>query len=124
MCVLGRVSDLTAGCSGRSKARVLVALGWGGCGYSEEPGAGVSGYSCCILGCPEWNGCVILMYTVVTSRLWGCYLSEPRAAVEIHGIGLSLTELCRVCEPCLNVLLGFGGLTGDHPRIHTQFAFC
>ena len=38
------------------------------------------------------------MYTVVTSRVCSCYLSEPGAGVERHEIGLRLTELFWLCE--------------------------
>lgn len=46
---------------------------------SLEPGAWVI---LLILGLLEWNGCAVLMYSVVMSRVCGCYLSEPGASVE------------------------------------------
>lgn len=40
-------------------------------GSSENRAKARFGYSCCIPRSLEWNGCVILRYTVVTSRIWG-----------------------------------------------------
>lgn len=45
-------------------------------------------------------------------------LTEPaQAGVEKAGPCLRLIELW-VCGHSLNVLAGFGGLTGNHPHIH------
>lgn len=88
---------------------------------SLEPGAWVI---LLILGLLEWNGCAVLMYSMVMSRVCGCYLSEPGASVERHEIGLRLTEPSWLCEHPLNTLVGSGGLTGNSPRIHMQFSFC
>jgi len=109
MCA-GQVSDVTTGCSGCSRACILVDGG-----YSWGP-RGEWGWSQGV-----W---VFLLYTGVPGMEWiynleahcgdvkGLRLLSERAqaGVEIHGIDLSLIELSWVCEHYLNVLTGFGGL--------------
>ena len=109
MCT-GQASDVTTGCSGCSRACILVDQGdsWGS---PEERGwsQGIYVFLLCTGGPGmEW----IYNLEVHGDDVKGLRLlsKQAQAGAEIHGLYLSLIGLSWICEYCLNVLTGFDGL--------------